>query len=461
MTSNQTTGLLGDRSGVLFCAALGAAVATVLALRLRPAPTPAAAPPVVVLDTQKTYQTIEGFGASAAYYQDWIAAHPQHEAIYAALFGELRLNLLRLRNTYEPGKASFARAEKDIYAGATKQLGAPPQVLLASWSPPASLKSTGSAKNGGTLRKVAGRYDYAGFAQWWRDSVVAYQSIGLAPAYVSIQNEPNWKDTWETCLFQPNETGEQASYSKALSAVSEGLGTLSKKPKLLGPETLGADNPQAFLPPDQARTVAVVAHHLYNGGKESAPDSFIPALRAIRDSYPNQPKFQTEFGRGDGFQTAWVIQNCLTEEDASAYLYWASAWPSDDALITMENPWTPGAWKTREGYTRTDRFYAMEHFSRCITPGSVRVAATSADRALRVSAFLSPDKHTLVLVALNTADSPVKRFPTELAGFRVEEAYRTEFLGKERFQALTPAQRSALDIPSHALVTVVMKSARP
>lgn len=399
---------------------------------------------------------MEGFGASAAYYQDWIAAHPQHEALYAALFGELRLNLLRLRNTYEPGKPGFARAEQAIYAGATKQLGAPPQVLLASWSPPASLKSTGATKNGGTLRKRDGSYDYTGFAQWWLASVSAYQSAGLAPTYISIQNEPNWKDTWETCLFQPQETREYASYGKALAAVSAGLSTLASKPKLLGPETLGADNPQAFLPPRQASSVAVVAHHLYNGGKESAPDSFIPALRAIRESYPNQLKFQTEFGRGDGFQTAWVIQNCLTEESASAYLYWASAWPSADALLTLENPWTPGTWKTRDGFTRTDRFYAVEHFSRYIGPGFVRVAANSSQPELRVSAFLSPNREKLVLVALNVSRGRALALPQELAGFRVQEAYRTQFLGNERFQALALAEGALFEVPAHALVTAVL-----
>jgi glucuronoarabinoxylan endo-1,4-beta-xylanase len=441
--------------------ALGTIAATILALRLRSELPPKLPLISMAVDTQKTFQTLEGFGASAAYYQDWIATHPQHEAIYAALFGELRLNLLRLRNTYEPGKPGFASAEKAIYAGASKQLGSPPQVMIASWSPPASLKSTGNTKNGGTLSKRNGSYDYAGFAQWWRDSVVAYQSAGLAPNYISIQNEPNWKDTWETCLFQLEESPSHASYSKALDAVSDGLSTLAAKPKLLGPETLGIENPQAFLPPDQVAKVAIVAHHLYSGGKETDPDSFIPALHAVRTSYPTAPKFQTEFGRGDGFQTAWVIQNCLTEEDASAYLYWASAWPSADALITLEKPWEQATWKTPQGFIKTDRFYALEHFSRFLTPGSVRVAASTPDPALRISAFVSPDKSSLVLIALNSAKAQTKALSLKMPGYMAQEAYQTQFLSKERCAPIDMKGTASLVLPAHALVTLIFRKTRP
>ncbi|MBB6052574.1 glycoside hydrolase family 30 beta sandwich domain-containing protein [Armatimonas rosea] len=457
MASSSKTGVLGDRSGVVFCAALGVTVAAVLGLRFR-AESPRAATPsgaTLQLDLAKTHQKIEGFGASTAYYQEMLAAHPERKAIYAALFGELRLNLLRLRNTYEPGKPGFAAAERDIVAGATEVRGSAPELFLASWSPPAALKSTGSTKNGGTLARRNGSYDYAGFATWWRDSVVAYQRVGLAPTYLSIQNEPNWKDHWETCLFQPQESADYASYSKALTAVAGVVQPLNNAPKFLGPETLGAENPQAFLPPSQVGTVSAVAHHLYSGGKESAPDSFIPALRAIRQSYPNTPKFQTEFGRGSGFQTAWIVHNCLTEEDASAYLYWAGVWPGPDALITMENAWQRGSWKTPQGFTRTDRFTALEHYSRFIVPGSVRVEVQSALPSLKLSAFLSPDRQALVVVGLNTASGKPVALGTEVPGFALHEVYRTVFSGAERCQAVPLPQNSTVSVPAQGLVTLV------
>ena len=378
----------------------------------------------------------------------------QRKAIYAALFGELKLEILRLRNTYEPGKARFAGSELEIFQGATQALGHPPLVMMSSWSPPGALKDTHDAKNGGTLARVGSGYDYAGFARWWTDSLRAYQALGIQPAYISIQNEPDWKDTWETCLFSPQETSERASYPKALAAVQESFANLATAPKLIGPETLGAENPQSYLPPASAASIAAVAHHLYNGGKETDPDSFLPALHALRDDYPNRPKFQTEFGRGDGFQTAWLIHNCLTEENASAYLYWASTWPGPDALITLESPYTPQSWKTPQGFTKTDRFYALLHYARFLSPGYVRVKTTSMSPEVRLSAFLSPDGKKLVVVALNVSEKNTHVLDTALAGFTPKEVYLSNFKTKSWF---VTAPTENISLPARTVVTAVFE----
>lgn len=467
MASLGKLSVLGDRAGATFCLVLGVTVAGVLGLRLRSesptsavaASTPATAPVTLQVEPTQTFQTIEGFGASAGYYQEWLAAHPERTAILQALFGELRLEFLRLRNTYEPGKPGFAQAEQAIFAGATQALGHPPKLVLASWSPPGDLKSSGSAKNGGTLRRTnEGGYDYAGFAHWWRASLVAYQQVGLAPQLVSIQNEPDWKDTWETCLFHPQETTERAGYDKALTAVSTALSALSPRPELIGPETLGADHPQEYLPPALAPHVAVVAHHLYNGGKESAPDSFLPRLHAIRDTYPDKRKFQTEFGRGDGFQTAWLIHNCLVEEEVSAYLYWASVWPGADALVTLENPWQRGSWKGPQGFVRTDRFWAMAHYSRFIAVGSLRVGVRSPQPTVKASAFVSSDRRSLTIVALNTAEMGTT-LRALAPGYRYTEGYRTVFssaaLPQEPLAKLSAPADDTLELPARTLVTLV------
>lgn len=462
MSTFLKLGMLGDRSGILFCAALGVATAAVLGLRLRSERSPQLPAILATVDTQKTYQSITGFGASTAYYQDWLVAHPQREAIYAALYSELRLDILRLRNTYEAGKPHFAAVEKEIFDGATHVLGHPPLVMISSWSPPAALKSLGQTRNGGTLTRRGGSYDYVGFAHWWRDSVVAYQQLGLSPDYVSIQNEPDWKAEWETCLFQPQETAQFASYSKALVAVSGALKTLPAPPKLIGPETLGVDNPQAFLPTNQTHLVDAVAHHLYKGGDESDPDSFNPQLHAIRDHYPRTPKFQTEFGRGDGFLTAWLIHNCLTEEDASAYLHWAAVWPDHEALITLNSPWSTSSWKTPQGFQRTDRFFALKHYSRFLKPGFIRVGIQAPAAELRLSAFLSPDGTQLVVVGLNTSE--LRTIPVGLgaSGFVIQERYRTDFKRQENCKALAADdEKRSLVLPPHALATWVLSKDAP
>lgn len=414
-------------------------------------------------------QRWEGFGAAVAYYQNWVVAHPNKAEIYDALFKGLNLNILRLRNIYQPGANNdFAKADVEVVRGAEQAHGQPITIVMSSWSPPAALKSNRSEKQGGTLAKINGEFDYAGFGRYWHDSLVAYRKIGISPAWISIQNEPDWKADWESCLFQPEQQGgDKAVYGEALGAVETALKTLPEPPALMGPETLGigGGNPEHYLPPTNAARLARVgalAHHLYSGGTHKEPDSFIPRMRALRQSYPDKLRFQTEFGRSDGFQTAWIIHNSLTEEEAHAYVYWAAAWPGPDCLITLDNPWKQSEWKNPKGFLLTDRYYGLQHYSAFIEKGYQRVQCSAEDTALRISAFLSPDRSRLVIVALNTATDHTVDLSVEMPGFSRDSTvtlYRTCQVQGEKFLRLsTPTPGGGWILPPHSIVTAVVET---
>jgi glucuronoarabinoxylan endo-1,4-beta-xylanase len=456
---------------------------------------PSAMPPSVkavtaTVDTGRTHQTIEGFGAATAYYQNWIARHPNKKALYDTFFQGLNLSILRLQNAYRPAKGpDFANDAADIVQGAAASLGHPIRIMMSSWGPPADLKSNHDERHGGTLAQENGAFVYDKFAGYWADSLAAYKRIGIAPTWVSIQNEPDWKADWESCLFKPHETTDEkgmayAGYDKALDAVARRLRSLPKAPKLLGPETLGLDggSVQNYLGPKDSATIGSlygVAHHLYSGGTHQDPDTFIPALHAVRDAYPNQPRWMTEFGRSDGFQTAWCIHNCLTEEDAVAYVYWAGIWPGEDTLIRIDNPFRPrDTWKMSNGFEPTDRYYGLKHFSYFVGPGYKRVDARASDPSLKVSAFISPDRSRLVMVALNTSTTAPASLSLSLHGFSTRAAsaiYRSvlpppavtptqgEKVGTngpgERFQSLGPLPHDGhIFLPPRSIVTTVLST---
>lgn len=440
------------------CLATVACVGIVLALRTR---AQQAERVTVTINTTHTHQQLEGFGAATAFYQDWIVGHPSEDALYQALFADLKLEFLRLRNTYEPGKPEFAKADRTIVEGAAKALGHPIRLMMASWSPPAALKSNGVRAHGGTLVRRGAGYDYAGYGRYWRESLEAYAAQGIVPEYVSIQNEPDYLAEWDSCLLAGQETATQAGYDKAFDAVVESLAGLPKAPKLMGPETLGigGDKPERYFPPsDTARLqkLGAIAHHLYDGGTHVQPDSFLPRMHALRDAYPTVPKFQTEFSRSDGFQTAWLIHIALAEEEASAYIYWAALWPGDDCLISLEAPWKQASWKTPQGFAPTDRYFALKHFSYFLRAGYVRVDASVRRPELRASAYLSPDRKTLVAVVLNTSTSQTYPLELSLAGFSVRRrrVFRTQEAVRERFQE---QGRGTALLPPHAIATMVLE----
>ena len=59
----------------------------------------------IQINPEEQHQTITGFGASLAYYEGWLTAHPNRAEIYNVIFSELSLDILRIRNAYgyDPG----------------------------------------------------------------------------------------------------------------------------------------------------------------------------------------------------------------------------------------------------------------------------------------------------------------------------------------------------------------------
>ncbi|HYW96759.1 MAG TPA: hypothetical protein VE870_14280, partial [Bacteroidales bacterium] len=233
----------------------------------------------ITINPSTTYQSIVGFGGSLAYYENWVTAHPNKSQIYQALFGELGLDILRLRNAYDYDPGMIDRAAEFVQAAETVR-GTPVSVLTTSWGPPGYLKSNGSRSNGGTLKYsvVDGKveFDYAGFAHWWNKALDEYNANGIYPNYIGIQNEPDWSASYESCRMNPSETFTSdtiAGYNKALNAVYDTIQTRSAVPKIIGPETIGIgyNSVENYSDKMDLSRIYAIAHHLYHGVDENDP----------------------------------------------------------------------------------------------------------------------------------------------------------------------------------------------
>ncbi len=303
-----------------------------------------------------TYQTLEGFGASAAWFMvQTPRATARRPKSYALLFEDLGLDILRFRNRYQRTNESASLGdEKAILDAATASLGHAPKVLLTSWSPPAALKASADddcdqadkdAKTC-TLHKVDGAFDYAGFANCWADSLEElHATAGITPTWISIQNEPDYVPTTcqEGCKFDATESADFPGFVAALVAVSDRLASEASAPGIIGPEALGIHygQVQSYLSAlDQSRLVGI-AHPIYEMGNDGiwgwtnpGPDSFVDEMFGVGLAPGSKPTFQTEFntdgdgGSTGGFETAWLIHNSLAEQGASAFLYWELIWSS-------------------------------------------------------------------------------------------------------------------------------------
>jgi O-glycosyl hydrolase len=430
------------------------------------------------VNSTKVYQTIEGLGGATAFYAGWIPAHPYAQEIYTNAFAGLNLSMLRLGDwfRYQTPEAGFDSAAFEIVSNANVILGHPVPVFMSSWSPPAFLKSNGQTGNGGTLLYTNGGFDYTGFAQYWYDSIQAYQSNRVSLTWMSIQNEPDWAASYDSCIFYPTEETvggtNYASYSDALNATHELLTNLPSPPKILAPECVGIgyNDVQNFAATMNGASFYGITHHLYGGSTDGSPDGYTANLSALTNVFPSKPHFMTEFGYPDMMNTACLIHDCLTIEQDVGFNYWSLVWPvGGDGLVQIENPydlssWTnapPGVTTQSHGWWLTPAYWGMKHFSYFIQPGYRRVSASDSDPNVRSSAYLSPDGLRLVVVLINTNATASSTMNFNFGTFNVgnSSVYQTAgtntYAGTNTFLPLG-SLTSPQVLPPLSLTTVVL-----
>jgi hypothetical protein len=218
----------------------------------------------VEVDATKTYQTIDGFGASNAWINDKITA--ELAAIFwkdDTLDGHIGLSLLRTR--IDPD--GFTNADA---SSMQKAIQVNPDILIwsSSWTPPPQFKDN-KALTGGHFNSDSA--SMRGFA----DHLVKYvqdvkKQAGIDLYAVSCQNEPDSVvDTVEGCSW----TGEQFRVF-----LKDYWGPACEKAGIPAKRMIGESvkNDLAVTDPSLNDTAAaqyadIIGTHLYNGGPSPYP----------------------------------------------------------------------------------------------------------------------------------------------------------------------------------------------
>jgi arylsulfatase A-like enzyme/O-glycosyl hydrolase len=429
-----------------------------------------------IIDRDRTYQKMEGFGASVAFYERLMVDHNQTSELADLLFRDLKLDILRVQNVYQHTGSNWTSSFSDFqntYAAGTNALGRDVKVLLSSWTPPASLKSHNNLWGTyndviGTLAKDgSGNYRYADFATWWKDSVDYYRNNGIRVDYVSIQNEPNWHPEYNGCAFEPSETTSRAGYNKALDAVwrefADSYGVLGV-PKMIGPETIGINKADEYIDALIHRErMYGYAHHLYQQSPATNPDVLNAQMRQTKDKYDYRPLMQTEYAYLDPhtisdeqrkLNQAKLMHNALTEEGVSVYLYWALFWQMQDQEGLINIPNTPSA-----AYQINPEYYAFKHFSAFIHEDWRRVYADPGVHGVSVSAFTSPerDRMSVVLINENNTYEYVDMVFSNM-NISIGSIYRTDASQDCAVVGFYSPSQSQIEIPPNSITTLDLQT---
>jgi glucuronoarabinoxylan endo-1,4-beta-xylanase len=324
-----------------------------------------------------TKQRIDGFGAASSWDSSWTTA--QADLFFSTNPGGVGLSLLRSR--IAPDGSSV---ETNIMQMAQAR-GA--RVWSSPWSPPASMKTSASVNGGSLVSSTANYQSYAG--QLASYVATMKRNYGINLQAVSVQNEPDVSQTYESCLWTATQIHDFIPY---LAAALSSAGVSSTK--IMVPESLAwgfslATN--TMSDPVTAAAVGILGGHNY-GSTASAVTQF--------GTPPPVPLWETEhyFGSDDSIQNGLAVaqemHSFLTVAQASAYHYW---WlkGSGTGSIAGDSTATPAK-----------RLFVMGNYSKFVRPGFYRVDATNSTIAL-ITAYKDPASSNYVIVAANPTAWPV------------------------------------------------------
>lgn len=272
-------------------------------------------------------------------------------------------------------------------------------VIMAPWSPPAYMKTNGSRTGGGRLRPEY----YDAWAKYLCRYIKGYMAEGINVTEISVQNEPNAIQTWDSCLYTADE--ERTFISKYLypAMCAEGLQNVKINIWDHNKERM-FDRAIAVITDDTADMIGGVALHWYSG------DHF-DAVRLVRERFPDKLITFTEgcieYSRFDQNQLAnaqMYAHDMIGNFSAGMnnFIDWNICLDETGGPNYADNFCeAPVICDTRTGnITFKMSFKYIEHFSRYVKPGAKRVATTVYTDEIEQVAFINKDG-SIVSVLLN------------------------------------------------------------
>lgn len=403
---------------------------------------PAAAPLEVAIAPTTTFQTVDGFGgANAIFTTTTFLTNSQIKTAFGTDDTDLGLSILRVR--ISPNQSEWASLVASVKEAEKYNV----QILATPWSPPANLKS-----NSSTIRGELSEANYAAYATYLNDFVQFMAGEGVTIDVVSIQNEPDWPATYESCDWTPTQiynfiknNGSAITGAKVMAAESLNFNQNYTNPIL---------NDAAA-----AANIDVVGGHLYGGGL---------APYALAEQ-KGKPIWMTEYLMNLTPSGSYVAGTWLNATESAKW---------DETMTMLESVhqamsynWNAYIWwyirrfysfigDGEEGTTLgtvMKRGYAFSHFSKFVRPGYVRIdAQASATTGLKMTAYSGDGK--IVVVMINPGTSAVSDVSFSVPGtVSSAVAYTTSVSKNRAMTSLTPeGNKVTIDMEARSVTTVII-----
>lgn len=400
----------------------------------------ASAETIITIDDTKTYQTMESFGGSGAWWSQYVGewddeyngtGRSVRDQIALLLYDrEEGIGLTSYRYNLGAGSADSGNGEySDVHRRAQSFETAPgvydwnkdasavymlkqmvaegaEEVILFFNSPLERLTINGTAQVTKGQKKNIEPENYAEWAKYACDVAEHFLEMGIPVKFLSPINEPQWDwypGNQEGCHYEPTEI------AKVYIAFLE---EMQKRPALAGVELSGPESGEwggqttkyvSALLGNQTLAPHMTTVDCHSYWSDTA--SKVSFRNWMDLQYPDVKVRMSEWcemvnGSDYGMDSALVLAKTVAEDltilNAVSWQTWVEVAPGGyhDGLIY--------ALETNHAILPLKRLWALGNYSRYVRPGYVRVA-TSGGEALHATAFTGVEngKKQLVVVVVN------------------------------------------------------------
>jgi glucosylceramidase len=288
------------------------------------------------------------------------------------------------------------------------------ELLVSPWSPPAWMKTNDQMNNGGSLRPE--------YRQTWARCFVrfirAYESEGVPIWGVSVQNEPEATQTWDSCIYTAEEERDFVRDFLGPELELAGLGHVRIIIWDHNRDRMVERTSVVYSDPDAAKYVWGTGFHWYG-------ENHFDHVQFVHDAWPDKQLLFTEGCQEGGPHIgSWELGERYACSMINDLNRWTAGWIDWNLVLDDRGgPNHVGNFCSapiliddkNNALLHQSSFYYIGHFARFIKPGARRILCAASSHDLETTAFVNPDA-SIAIVVMNRTEQVIE-FNLRTAGY--------------------------------------------
>ena len=288
------------------------------------------------------------------------------------------------------------------------------KLFASPWSPPAWMKTNGEMNHGGSLKPECRE----AWANYFGRYIHAYADEGVPIWGVTIQNEPESAQHWDSCVYTGEEERDFLRDHLGPALQRAGLGQVKiiiwdhNRDRFFDFVKKIYDDPRA-------------AQYAWGAGFHWYSADCFDNVQAVHDAWPDKKVFLSEACQEGGpHDGSWLMGERYAASMIHDLNHWSVGWVDWNMVLDQNGgPNHVGNFCSSPVIANTDTgevhyqssFYYLGHFSKFIRPGAKRILSAPTRDELEVTAFKNTDG-SIVAVVLNESEITIP-FALKINGY--------------------------------------------